>query len=331
MTYSKPAQTAARRTRSTMLIVCFACVALVLAQTALATVHHLLEGPRPTLEMGTSLSSAGWPQHGQAAIALGNGRPAASPHQQPAPIASLAKVMTAYLTLERYPLTDSEEGFTTSVTAVEAQAEARDVAQDQSVVKVQAGERLTERQLLEALLIPSGNNIARLLAARVAGTETRFVAEMNAKARSLGMDHTTYSDPSGFDASTVSTAADQLRIFQRAMRLPVFRQIVSLPSVTLPVAGTLTNYNPLIAEGYAGKTGSDSAAAGCLAFLTHVTVSGRRLTVAGVVTGQGWGSDTSALLAAAGKAAEQLVESVAPASGVRTQRRPRLTGAGTVI
>ena len=127
---------------------------------------------------------------------------------------------------------------------------------------VQAGEQLTERQLLEALLIPSGNNIARMLAARVAGSETRFIAEMNAEARALGMDHTIYTDPSGFDPSTVSTAADQLRVFQRAMRFPVFRQIVSMASVTLPVAGTLTNYNPLIAEGYAGKTGSDSAAGG---------------------------------------------------------------------
>jgi hypothetical protein len=58
------------------------------------------------------------------------------------------------------------------------------------------------------------------------------------------MDHTIYTDPSGFDPSTVSTAADQLRVFQRAMRFPVFRQIVSMPNVTLPVAGTLTNYNP---------------------------------------------------------------------------------------
>ena len=81
------------------------------------------------------------------------------------------------------------------------------------------------------------------------------------------MDRTTYTDPSGFDPSTVSTAADQLRIFEEAMRFPV-RQIVSMPSVTLPVAGTLTNYNPLIADGFAGKTGSDSAAGGCLAFLT---------------------------------------------------------------
>ena len=62
------------------------------------------------------------------------------------------------------------------------------------------------------------------------------------------------------------------------MRFPIFRQIVSMPSVTLPVAGTLTNYNPLIAERYAGKTGSDSAAEGCLAFFTHVTVGGHRQT-----------------------------------------------------
>jgi D-alanyl-D-alanine carboxypeptidase (penicillin-binding protein 5/6) len=125
------------------------------------------------------------------------------------------------------------------------------------------------------------------------------------------MDHTIYTDPSGFDPSTVSTAADQLRVFQRALRFTAFRQIVSMASVTLPVAGTLTNYNPLVAEGYAGKTGSDSAAKGCLAFFTHVTVGGRRQTAVGVVLGQGEGSDTSALLAAAGEAAQELVGSVA--------------------
>jgi D-alanyl-D-alanine carboxypeptidase (penicillin-binding protein 5/6) len=218
--------------------------------------------------------------------------------------------MTAYLTLERYPLSGAQAGFTTTVTEAEAQAQTD--AQDQSVVAVGAGEQLTERQLLEALLIPSGNNIARMLAAQVAGSETRFLVEMNAEARALGMHHTFYTDPSGFDPSTVSTAADQLRVFRRAMRFPIFRQIVSMSSVTLPVAGTLTNFNPLIAEGYAGKTGSDSAAGGCLAFFTDVTVSGRRLTAVGVVTGQGEGDDTSVLLTAAGAAAEQLVDSVAP-------------------
>jgi serine-type D-Ala-D-Ala carboxypeptidase (penicillin-binding protein 5/6) len=250
-----------------------------------------------------------WPQSGQAAFVLGDDRPSASPYQQPAPIASLAKVMTAYLTLERYPLSGEEAGFTITVTPADAEAAAEDARRNQSIVAVQAGEQLTERQLLEALLIPSGNNIASMLAATVAGSEARFLAETNAAAHALGMNHTTYTDPSGFDPGTVSTAADQLRVLQHAMRFPVFRQIVSMASVTLPVAGTLKNFNPLVTKGYAGKTGSDSAAGGCLAFFTHVTIGGHRLTAAGVVMGQGEGSDTSAILAAAGEAAKQLVDS----------------------
>jgi D-alanyl-D-alanine carboxypeptidase (penicillin-binding protein 5/6) len=191
---------------------------------------------------------------------------------------------------------------------------------------VHVGEQLTERQLLEALLVPSGNNIAQMLGAQVAGSETRFIAEMNDKARALGMDHTIYTDPSGFEPSTVSTAADQLRIFQRATRFAVFRQIVSMATVTLPVTGTLTNYDPLIDEGYAGKTGSDASAGGCLAFLTQVGVSGRQLTAIGVVLGQGQGNDTSMLLASAGEAAQQLVQSVAPATSVRTIPAPGGSG-----
>jgi serine-type D-Ala-D-Ala carboxypeptidase (penicillin-binding protein 5/6) len=298
-----------------------AALALLLAYAALAGARHPLND-----KDRTDLSPVRWPQQGQAALVLGKGRPAASPHEQPAPIASLAKVMTAYLTLERYPLSVAEDGFTITISAARAQAEAPDAAQNQSGVAVRAGEQLTERQLLEALLIPSGNNIARMLAAEVAGSETRFVAEMNAEARALGMDHTVYTDPSGFDPGTVSTAADQLRVFRRAMRFPVFRRIVSMPSVTLPVAGTLTNYDPLIAEGYAGKTGSDSAAGGCLAFFTHVTVGGHGLTAVGVVMGQGQGSDTSVILAAAGEAAKQLVESVAPAIPVITIAAPAAAG-----
>jgi serine-type D-Ala-D-Ala carboxypeptidase (penicillin-binding protein 5/6) len=286
-------------------------VALLLVHTAFAAARH------PLNDKGRAFVPAvRWPQQGQAALVLGNGPPAASPDERSVPIASLAKVMTTYLTLERYPLSGAQDGFTISVTAAQAQAEVRDAAQDESDVAVQAGEQLTERQLLEALLIPSANNIAQMLAVQVAGNETRFIAEMNDEARAFGMAHTIYTDPSGFDPSTVSTAADQLRVFRRAMRFPVFRQLVSMASVTLPVAGTLTNYDPLIAEGYAGKTGSDSAAGGCLAFFTPVTVGGRRLTAVGVVMGQGEGSDTLEILAAAGDAAQQLVDSVAPATRV---------------
>jgi hypothetical protein len=91
--------------------------------------------------------------------------------------------------------------------------------------------------------------------------------------------------------------------------------------VTLPVAGPLTNFNPVIADGYAGKTGSDAAAGGRLAFFTRVRVSGRLLTAAGVVMGQGEGSNTKVILTAAGEAAEQMVASVVPVDGARTTIR----------
>jgi D-alanyl-D-alanine carboxypeptidase (penicillin-binding protein 5/6) len=324
----------ARRWRA--LLCAMLVLVLVLAQQGFVAARHLLNSNAPMpngqhhIDVSATHQADGsvvrWPQQGQAALVLGNGRPEASVQEQPVPIASVAKVMTAYLTLERDPLSGGQDGFRITVTAAQAQAEAVDAAEDQSVVAVRSGEQLTERQLLEALLIPSGNNIARILAVRVAGSKTRFIAEMNSEARALGMDHTTYTDPSGFAATTISTAADQLRVFREAMRFPVFRQVVSMADVTLPVAGTLANYDPLIAAGYSGKTGSDAAARGCLAFFTHLTVRGRRLTAVGVVLGQGEGGDTTALLAAAGEAAEQLVHSVVSSAGVHTIDAPAVAG-----
>jgi D-alanyl-D-alanine carboxypeptidase (penicillin-binding protein 5/6) len=316
--WSRPSVYRARRRRLLLAVVLILLLAYAAGHAVNKPGYAPMPPARPSTEHRRALvTSVSWPAQGQAAVALGKERPTASPAQHPVPIASLAKVMTAFLTLKRYPLSGAQDGFTVTISEADAQDEARDAAESQSGVAVAAGEQLTERQLLEALLIPSGNNIARILAAHVAGSDTSFVAEMNAEARALGMGHTTYTDPSGFDPSTVSTAADQLRVFAQAMRFPVFRQIVSMPSVTLPVAGTRTNFNPLIAEGYAGKTGSDSAAGGCLAFFTSVTIGGRPTTAIGVVLGQGQGSNTRAILAAAGEAARRIVDSVAAASGGR--------------
>jgi D-alanyl-D-alanine carboxypeptidase (penicillin-binding protein 5/6) len=314
--WSRPTVYRARRRRLLLRVV----LVVLLAYMAGQLVNDGGQVRLPTAHMHgypgrTEVPAVRWPEQGQAALVIGNGRPTASPNQQPVPIASLAKVMAAYVTLKRYPLSGEEDGFTVTISAAEAQAEARDADLDQSVVAVRAGEQLTERQLLEALLIPSGNNIAEVLATEVAGSEPSFIAQMNAEARTLGMDHTRYTDPSGWDSGTVSTAADQLRVLQQAMRFSVFREIVSMARVTLPVAGTVTNFNPLIPDGYGGKTGSDSAAGGCLAFFTNVAVGGRRLTAAGVVMGQGQGSNTSEILAAAGDAAVRLVESAGTALG----------------
>ena len=218
-----------------------------------------------------------------------------------AAIASVAKVMTAYLVLLDHPLPLGQDGPTVTLSDADVADTDRRREREESVVSVDAGERLTERQALQALLLPSANNIAAVLARWDAGSTERFVARMNATARSLGMTHTRYTDPSGYDDATVSTAADQVRIVDRAMRLTAFASIVATPSATLPVAGTVHNTNTLLGQdGFVGvKTGSDDAAGGCFAFRAIRWIDGKRTAITGVVLGEPGHDRIAAGLAAA--------------------------------
>jgi serine-type D-Ala-D-Ala carboxypeptidase (penicillin-binding protein 5/6) len=243
-----------------------------------------------------------WPADGQAAVRIGQSQVHAGPKQHAAAIASIAKVMTAYLVLRDHPLRPGQDGPTITLTDADVADTDRRRRQQESVVPIVAGEQLTERQALQALLLPSANNIAAVLARWDAGSADRFVARMNATARSLGMIHTRYTDPSGYDDATVSTAADQLRLVDRAMRLPVFASIVATPSATLPVAGTVHNTNRLLGhKGFVGvKTGSTAAAGGCFAFRAIRWIDGKRTTITGVVLGQpGYDRVAAGLMAAA--------------------------------
>jgi D-alanyl-D-alanine carboxypeptidase (penicillin-binding protein 5/6) len=229
-----------------------------------------------------------WPGRGEAVVGVpGAGILAAHGGSGPRPIASLAKIMTAYVVLRDHPLRPGQGGPRLTVTPAGVAAYRRDQKQGQSVVKVVAGERLTEWQALAALLIPSGNNIADLLAAWDAGSLPGFVAKMNAQARSLGLAGTHYADASGADPATVSTAAGQFRLAVRALQLPVFRQIVALPQVRLPAAGLAYNVNYSLGHlGIDGvKTGSTPQAGGCLVFSASRKVAGRPATIVGAVLG----------------------------------------------
>jgi D-alanyl-D-alanine carboxypeptidase (penicillin-binding protein 5/6) len=252
--------------------------------------------------LGDPAPSSVWPADGQAAfVRTGQTFIQASPNQRAAPIASVAKVMTAYVLLRDHPLRPGEGGPTITLTDADVADTDRRAGQDESVVPVADGEELSELQALQALLLPSANNVAVVLARWDAGSVGRFVARMNAAARSLGMTRTRYTDPSGYDDGTVSTAGDQVRIVDRAMRLPVFASIVATPSATLPVAGTVHNTNRLLGQsGFVGvKTGSDDAAGGCFAFRAIRWINGRRTTITGVVLGQPGFDQLAAGLAAA--------------------------------
>lgn len=256
------------------------------------------------------LSAHGWPLHGQGAYQLGNALPSASRPEKPVPIASLAKVMTAYVVLQRDPLQGVADGPQFVVQPADVADTAARRGEGQSVVDVLAGETLTERDALMAMLLPSANNVAVLVARQIAGSVSAFVAQMNATARRLGMVHTTYTDPSGFDPRTVSTAMDQLRLARAVARNTTLAALMATPSYRLPVVGEVTNTDALLGrDGFVGmKTGSDDAAGGCFMFRSRRWVDGKTVDLIGVVLGQR-GHD---LIAAGLNAAQHLVDRVAP-------------------
>jgi len=271
-----------RKLRSRALI---AGTVILVAAVAWVAVQLLRPVPPMTLAASATTVQAlpgvaprpDWPGQAEAAVGLpGIGLLGIHGGSQPVPIASLAKIMTAYVVLSGHPLSAGGSGPAITVTAADAATYASDQLQGQSVVQVVPGEKLTERQALEAMLVPSGNNIASMLARWDAGSEAAFVAKMNARARSLGLHQTRYADASGADAATVSTASDQFRLTLLALQIPAFRQIVAMRQVTLPVAGLAYNVNAGLGhDGIVGvKTGSSSHAGGCLAFAAVRTVAG---------------------------------------------------------
>jgi D-alanyl-D-alanine carboxypeptidase (penicillin-binding protein 5/6) len=316
--YSRHARTTTRRIRIrkrrvAALLAVVAGIAAALGVRALVFSSSSVAARSPA----KALPGTVWPAYGQAAVQIGQSAVQAGPHQHRAAIASVAKVMTAYLVLRDHPLGLGEEGPTITLTDADEADTERRRGQEESVVPVADGEVLSERQALQALLLPSANNIAAVLARWDAGSTGQFVVRMNETARSLGMTNTLYTDPSGYDDATVSTAADQVRIVDRAMRLPVFASIVSTRAATLPIAGTVENTNTLLGhDGFVGvKTGSDAAAGGCFAFRAVRWIGGKRTTITGVVLGQPGHDRIAAGLAAAGALVDRIAGRRLPALG----------------
>ncbi len=215
-------------------------------------------------------------------------------------------------------------GFRMSVTRADVADWHRRVDRGESTVAVRAGERLTERQALAAIMLPSANNVAIMIARRVSGTVARFVAAMNRTARTLGMTRSHYTDPSGFDSATRSTPRDQIVLARKAMHLPSLRAMANRSSYVLPVAGRVDNYDTLLGhDGFVGiKTGSMSQSGGCFVFLAHRRDAGRRVDVYGAVMGQQGGD----LITPALRAADRLVRTVSDAASRREASGHRESG-----
>lgn len=245
--------------------------------------------PSPVTPRNGPLGTIAWPASGVSAAGIsGTGVLPGPGASQPVPIASVAKVMTAYIILRDHPLGPGAPGPLIVVQPGEAAAYPAQMRNGDSLVPVTAGEQLTERQALEALLLPSADNMAWILAHWDAGSKAAFAARMNTTARRLGMTGTRYTDPSGLSASTISTAADQVRLGMAAMSEPALAQIVALRSAVIPVAGVVRNRNTLLGQdGITGlKTGSDTAAGGCILLAAWQQAHGHDTLIVAATFGQ---------------------------------------------
>ncbi|QKW07158.1 D-alanyl-D-alanine carboxypeptidase [Streptomyces sp. NA04227] len=251
--------------------------------------------PEPTLSLTADerfvfdgeKPSMPWPSEGQAAMEVeGVGSFGMSGEQKPAPIASVAKVMTAYIILRDHPIKQGDGPMITM--DKQAEEDAAKSAEGESTVEVREGQKISEKEAIQAVMLASANNVARRLARWDADTEKAFVEKMNATAKQLGMTNTHYTDPSGLTASTVSTAADQVKLGKKAMENPLFREVVSQSSY-VDVNGTeQKNWNRLVpVDGVMGiKTGTTTKAGGNLLFAATKEVGGTRQTIIGAVLSQ---------------------------------------------
>jgi D-alanyl-D-alanine carboxypeptidase (penicillin-binding protein 5/6) len=249
---------------------------------------------RQTIGSSTAAPAAAvpvpWPSSSAQAAIGGedDGAIASSPNAQPKPIASVAKVMTALVVLDEKPLKDGDQGPAIPVCADDVTEFQQEKANGESVVQVQAGEQLTEYQALQGLLIPSGNNLAALLARWASGSIDAHVQRMNARAKALGLSRTSFADVSGLSEKTVSVPSDLVRLGQEALKNPVMAGIVQQEQAVLPVAGTLPNVNYALGQDgiFGVKTGNIAAGGAIYLFAGNVQLStGAKIYVVGAVQG----------------------------------------------
>lgn len=227
--------------------------------TLLWPLHELPPTVQATTFTPTAAAPADilWPAQGSAAVGIGGLGTTASA-LDPAAIASVTKVVSSLMVLERMPLAPGEQGPSFSFTRADSQAYWQYRRSDQSALDVPVGGTLTEYQMLQGTLLGSANNYIDRLAREIWGSEAAFASAATVWLRDRGLDGITIATPSGFDARNTATPASLIALAERAMQNPVFASIVSTPSVDLPGAGTVVNTNGMLADaGVVGvKTGT---------------------------------------------------------------------------
>jgi D-alanyl-D-alanine carboxypeptidase (penicillin-binding protein 5/6) len=241
-------------------------------------------------EIQTATSRLVWPNAPQSAVGI-TGTDTLMSHgaQTPLPTASTAKIITALTVLQKKPLRPGQQGPTITLGDKDVALYYGYLLQDGSVVSLNSGEQINEYQMLEAVMLPSANNMADSLAIWAFGSLQAYRAAATQYVAGLGLKDTHIgTDASGLSPTTTSTAHDLVVLGEAAMSDPVLAQIVGQRTADdIPVVGTVRNVNFLLGtSGIVGlKTGNSDPAGGVYVSASRTIVNDRQITIVTALVG----------------------------------------------
>lgn len=260
-----------------------------------------------------------WPPSGSAAVGV-QGIGSVASTTEAAGIASITKVVSVLMVLDRLPLAVGEQGPEYSFTRADSQSYWAYRRSNQSALDVPVGGTLTQYQMLQGTMLGSANNYIDRLVREIWGSERAFADAAEIWLRDRGLEGITVVTPSGFDERNRATPDALVKLAERAMQNPVFAEIVGTPSVDLPGAGTVTNTNGMMAD--AGVVGIKTGTLEFWNLLTakNVTVGDTTVQLYAAVLGQD--GDEQRLAA---------TRSILAETEAALQAQPPAVPAGTVV
>lgn len=230
-----------------------------------------------------------WPDYGSGAVRIVGEDTNITEHgsQSSRPIASITKVITALVVLDRKPLDINEEGPSIELSQADLDIYNQVLSQGAAVQPVTIGSTISERQAIQVMMLPSSCNYAETLARWAYGSEQEYLFAANSWLAKNGFTRTKVVDASGLSPENVSAPSDLLGLGQLAMQYPALATIVGTKQASVDVVGDIMNSNQLLGQfGIDGiKTGWTDEAGACLLFSGIINVGGEDIRIVGVLLG----------------------------------------------
>lgn len=255
---------------------------------ALAPVAAIAPDAEPLPRVSTPPATVDLPDYGAWAIAAADDRQiyAGRRLDERLPIASIAKVITALVVLDEHPIDDGD-GAAITLTAADSRLPARYAAINGSVAPAPAGLVVSQRAMIELMMVHSANNYAESLAVWAFGSEAAYLAAARAWLDDNGMPGVTIADTTGFSPQNRASVRELVTLARLAAAHPVVAAASALPSVRVPGVGTFENRNEAL--GRAGvdglKTGTLRVIGSNLLFSADLVIDGATVPVVGAAIG----------------------------------------------